>query len=525
MKKYIYSLVVILVVALFASLYTYATAFHVRNVEAMTINSEALDLEDEQTQALIKKLQSLKQYDTTDEHEGHIIKLLTLDMKYGDDIQFEVAFDYNFLSITIKSLDSDLIYIINDEIVEWIYMQEAVDDIYDYKLARTHAVKVNDELITNSTLDYHYTMADAMWRDVESTVGSIETIVIQEPELKVEVSNDSGSTGLVVYQDDKAIYSGSPESFEPPKENGIYKVVITTKWKDILYYGSDTTEFILETQYPPAFTVSSTEISQGEFIVIKGKHIYDPEALFIEQDYMEGLTFEKNGEYYECLIPSTYYTTPGVYHVNYGVGDYKYEMNFEVKEREFNLQYLTVSAQTVQDTQTAEAYEQYRKFYKTALEKNVYESEASHLTEIAFLLPATGRLTTEFGVNRYVNNKPTSYYHSGLDIANTVGTDIKATYDGEVVLSMLLKVTGNTVVISHGNGIFSSYLHMETLNVEEGDIVEKGDVIGTMGSTGFSTGSHLHFTISYYKMNLEPGYFLFGEPVTYENYADLFNGH
>lgn len=525
MKKYIYSLIVILVVALFASLYTYATAFHVRNVESMTISAEPLNLEDEQTQSLIKKLQSLKQYDTTDEHEGHIIKLLTLDMKYGDDIQFEVAFDYNFSSLTIKSLESNLIYVINDDIVEWLYMQEAVDDIYDYKLAKTHAVTVNDQLMKNSTLDYHYTMADAMWRDVESTVGSVETIVIQEPKLKIDVVNHSGHTDLVVYQNDKAIYSGSPESFEPPKTNGIYRVLIKTQWKDVLYYGTDTTEFILETQYPPEFTVSDTEINQGEFIVIKGKHIYNPDALFIEQDYMEGLTFEKNGDYYECFIPSTYYTTPGIYSISYGVGDYKYEMDFEVLERTFKLQYLTVSTQTVQTTQTDEAYEEYREYYKKALEKNVYQSETSYLSEQAFLLPASGRLTTEYGVQRYVNDRPTSYRHRGLDIANEIGTPIKATYDGEVVLSMLLKLTGNTVVVSHGNGIFSSYIHMETLNVEEGDVVKRGDLVGTMGSTGFSTGSHLDFTISYYKMNLEPGYFIFGEPVTYDNYADLFNGH
>ena len=72
-------------------------------------------------------------------------------------------------------------------------------------------------------------------------------------------------------------------------------------------------------------------------------------------------------------------------------------------------------------------------------------------------------------------------------------------------------------MIDHGEGLFSVYHHMRTLSVNAGEIVERGQKIGEVGSTGFSTGPHLHFMISYYTMNLEPGYFLVGQPLTYDN--------
>jgi hypothetical protein len=80
MKKIIYVLGVVLIVALFASLYTYATAFHIRNVEAIIVDEDKLDIELDRTQEFIKKLESLKQYKIVDEHRSILIKHMTLDL-------------------------------------------------------------------------------------------------------------------------------------------------------------------------------------------------------------------------------------------------------------------------------------------------------------------------------------------------------------------------------------------------------------------------------------------------------------
>lgn len=101
------------------------------------------------------------------------------------------------------------------------------------------------------------------------------------------------------------------------------------------------------------------------------------------------------------------------------------------------------------------------------------------------------------------------------------GAEVLATNTGKVVLAYNLILTGNTIIIDHGEGIFSVYEHLDTMSVSEGDVVTVGEQIGTVGSTGFSTGPHLHFMISYFDINLEPGYFIYGESLTKENYQEL----
>ena len=116
------------------------------------------------------------------------------------------------------------------------------------------------------------------------------------------------------------------------------------------------------------------------------------------------------------------------------------------------------------------------------------QSSDEDLTDGDYILPTTGRLSTEYGETRYVNGSPTSYRHSGLDIATPRGTPVYATNSGKVLLATPLILTGNTILIDHGQGIFSTYFHLNKLTVKEGEMVKNGDLIGEVGTTGFSTG-------------------------------------
>lgn len=111
------------------------------------------------------------------------------------------------------------------------------------------------------------------------------------------------------------------------------------------------------------------------------------------------------------------------------------------------------------------------------------------------LLPVQGEVTTEFGMVRYVNDKVEGR-HSGLDLAAPEGTPVKAAAAGKVVLADNLVVTGYTVILDHGLGLFTSYSHMSSLSVKEGDTVTAGQVVGKVGETGLATGPHLHWTVS-----------------------------
>ena len=114
----------------------------------------------------------------------------------------------------------------------------------------------------------------------------------------------------------------------------------------------------------------------------------------------------------------------------------------------------------------------------------------------AWQLPLDGPITARYGEQRSINGSGPSGHHGGTDIGVIVGTPVKATNRGRVVLARQLQVRGNMVIIDHGGGLFSGYAHMSTLNVAEGQMVEAGELIGMSGNTGLSTGAHLHWEMS-----------------------------
>ena len=117
----------------------------------------------------------------------------------------------------------------------------------------------------------------------------------------------------------------------------------------------------------------------------------------------------------------------------------------------------------------------------------------SHTVQGIYLevTPVSGIITSRFGNRESIR----SYGHTGLDIAAPAGTPIRATAAGEVIFSGYSGGYGYVVKISHGNGIQTYYGHCSELYVSTGDTVEAGDVIAAVGSTGNSTGNHLHFEV------------------------------
>jgi murein DD-endopeptidase MepM/ murein hydrolase activator NlpD len=124
-----------------------------------------------------------------------------------------------------------------------------------------------------------------------------------------------------------------------------------------------------------------------------------------------------------------------------------------------------------------------------------------------FYAPVKGEITSPFGERIHPITKKQSF-HSGIDIAAPIGTPVKAAKDGRVKFADEAGLYGLTVILDHGNGLTTVYGHCFQLNVRQGDEVKKGDVIALVGSTGLSTGPHLHFEI---RLNGKPinsaGYF------------------
>ena len=123
--------------------------------------------------------------------------------------------------------------------------------------------------------------------------------------------------------------------------------------------------------------------------------------------------------------------------------------------------------------------------------------------ESGWIWPVHGRISGVFGSQRILNGEPRQP-HYGVDIAAPTGTPVKAPADGVVSLAHDdMYFSGGTLMIDHGHGLASAFLHMEDITVAVGDFVKKGDVIGTVGATGRATGPHLDWRINWFDHRLD----------------------
>ena len=121
-----------------------------------------------------------------------------------------------------------------------------------------------------------------------------------------------------------------------------------------------------------------------------------------------------------------------------------------------------------------------------------------------FIRPVEGRITGRFGRARVYNGQPGSP-HSGMDIAAPTGTPVKAPAAGIVTFADPgLYLTGGTLLLDHGHGISSNFLHLSRIDVQVGDRVEQGQVIAADGATGRATGAHLHWGMNWFDVRIDP---------------------
>jgi murein DD-endopeptidase MepM/ murein hydrolase activator NlpD len=118
--------------------------------------------------------------------------------------------------------------------------------------------------------------------------------------------------------------------------------------------------------------------------------------------------------------------------------------------------------------------------------------------------PVPGCMTSPFGVKRLHNGQYTGEYHGGVDQRTPEGETIRAVAAGTVTFAKQFNVLGNAVGIDHGQGLESMYLHMSRLVVAPGSTVERGDILGYAGTTGRSTGPHLHWVLYVNGVNVNP---------------------
>ncbi len=121
-----------------------------------------------------------------------------------------------------------------------------------------------------------------------------------------------------------------------------------------------------------------------------------------------------------------------------------------------------------------------------------------------FIWPAKGRLSGFYGSQRVLNGDP-KRPHYGVDVAAPTGTPVVAPADGIVRLAHdNMFYSGGTLIVDHGFGVSSTFIHLNSIEVEEGQTIKQGDLIATIGATGRATGPHLDWRINWFQSRLDP---------------------
>lgn len=238
---------------------------------------------------------------------------------------------------------------------------------------------------------------------------------------------------------------------------------------------------------------SSKAVKQGEFLIIEYPKEKEYDIIF-KNSKIKIKSFLYRGKK-RALVPVHYSTPAGTYTVKiYENKREKLSQRIKVTDGNFQKSYITVS--TKMKAKRSAKNMAVMTNYTAEAKKNASDNK---LWKGKFISPVKDKkyqkISSPFGATRYVNNKVVGY-HSGIDFPIPVGTPLRAANAGRIVLARKLTTTGNTIIIDHGMNVFSAYAHMSELAVKEGDIVKRGQFIGKSGNTGFTTGPHLHFTIS-----------------------------
>ncbi len=303
---------------------------------------------------------------------------------------------------------------------------------------------------------------------------------------------------VTIYKDDELYWEdtlGVAPSFAPP-QSGSYRYEILVQWQENAEPLRYTIE--LECSLPTTFSLDTNQPYRGDTLAIL---VENPEKGQVACE--TNLPVKPNFFPYQggqiALLPLPYTMQPGSYTLSLTSGASTKHFTIEVLNKQFEVQYLQVEESVAESTVNSQ--EANNEFSRKITPVKAISDPQKHWAG-RFIMPVEPgengnyRITSEFGLTRYVNDDPNPSRHAGIDLPKPAGSPVFATGGGRVAFAGFLQLTGNTVVIEHGFGLKSFYYHMQELLVATDEPVEQGQTIGRVGSTGFSTGPHLHFALA-----------------------------
>ena len=248
-------------------------------------------------------------------------------------------------------------------------------------------------------------------------------------------------------------------------------------------------------------TVNDPTRQQGEFFTVTlTNSAEEPSLQFLEHPYR---MFRQSDGSWRALVPVENLTLPGNYNLLVRAKEREEQVPVTIKPNNRAIQHITLDS--------SKAALKATEIEKSRVKAALLTQSPEQLFAGTFLRPTDGATSSLFGLKRSYNGGPVESYHKGIDIAAPEGAPVKSTAKGIVILTGTVEegfqVNGNTVIIDHGQGLISLYLHLSTIKAKEGETLEAGSVIGTVGHTGISTAPHLHWGTCLYGTSVNPELF------------------
>jgi hypothetical protein len=204
---------------------------------------------------------------------------------------------------------------------------------------------------------------------------------------------------------------------------------------------------------------------------------------------------------------------PGTHELNVNSAGVKQVQRFEVQSKAYPEQHITLKDKSKVELSKADLARAEREI-ATIKELKLHWRDTPE-TDLALMQPVPGELASRFGLRRFFNGEARQP-HVGLDVAAPRGTPVVAGGAGQVLAVGDYFFNGKTVFIDHGNGLITMYCHLDRIDVQEGQAVEKGQPIGLSGQTGRATGPHLHWSVVLNGAMVDPELFIPAKTVQVE---------
>jgi len=245
------------------------------------------------------------------------------------------------------------------------------------------------------------------------------------------------------------------------------------------------------------------EVTKGTVGIFELEKNITPYKVLLDEKEIEILSKPTNDGHF-IIIPIDYKTKKESEKLTIFLENEKKEFVINISEGEYKKERLSVEPSKVNPPKSAQT--RIKKEFNEAMA--IYNSKTPKREwSKPFLMPLETPVTSNFGNARIYNGELKSY-HSGTDFRAPVGTPIKAVNDGVVVISKDRYYAGGSIVIDHGEGIYSCYYHLSKMDFKTGDRVKRGEIIGKSGASGRVTGPHLHFAFMVQGVQVDPLDFL-----------------